>query len=180
MYCILALLFHDVVVDEREKTEYVPGRSCPKRDPETKYVCATLPSAFTSHTCCEEMENHTRLPAPGITVGVAVSARASTGVDPVAVSTVSIAAVEVSGMETADGAMAVTSELELTDDTDDDTEPDGEAGSDANGDGATNARGAASSADACPAHSNVVAARLAIVRVTRVRGRVVMITGRMS
>lgn len=174
MYCILALLFHDVVVDEREKTEYVPGRSCPKRDPETKYVRATLPSAFTSHTCCEEMENHTRLPAPGITVGVAVNARAPTDVDPVAVSTV-----EVSGVETACGAMAVT-ELVSTDDSDEDTEPDGEAGSDANGDGATNARGAASSADACPAHSNVVAARLAIVRVARVRGRIVMITGRMS
>lgn len=180
MYCILALLFHDVVVDEREKTEYVPGRSCPKRDPETKYVRATLPSAFTSHTCCEEIENHTRLPAPGITVGVAVNARAPTDVDAFAVSTVAVSTVEVSGVETTCGARAVTSEPELADDNDDDTKPDGEAGSDTFGDGATNARGAPSSADACPACINVVVTSAATVRATKVLECVVMITGRMS
>lgn len=104
------------------------------------------------------MENHTRLPCPGITAGVAVSGRAPTTTASEGTAVGVSLTVDVSGLGTTTCGVS-----DVTD-------------TDADGDGT----GAASSADACPAHSNVVPTRDPTAKAKAERASCRMITHTMS
>lgn len=124
------------------------------------------------------MENQTRLPAPGITVGVAAKGRAPTGV------AVDVSETVLVSGETTVGVNAVTEggvEGEADDEPDDEEEVDGTSDAEeTEGEIAVTLRVPLSSATAWPAHSNVVPSREPTLKARAERASLRMITHRMS